>query len=74
MPVERISSVYRANNQYKGFNSYHQSKRIKITELPIDKPKVEQEEKPNAKRRLSSWLMVAGFFIVYGLLNGWIGG
>ena len=74
MPIEKVSSVYRANNQYKGFNSYHQSKRIKITELPIDKPKVKRKEKPNTEHRLSSWLLVGGFFIVYGLLNGWIGG
>ena len=74
MPVERISSVYRANNQYKGFNSHHRSKQIKITELPIDTPKAKRKEKSNTEHRLSSWLIVGGFILVYGLLNGWIGG
>lgn len=70
MPIERISSVYRTNNQYKGFNSYHQSKRIKITELPIDKPVVKRYDfgKP------MDYLKILIALAIIGLLNGLIGG
>ncbi len=72
MRVERISSVYRANNQCKGFNSYHvgKKKRIKITELPLDKPKV----KRSVWGKPMDYIKILIALVVIGLLNELIGG
>jgi len=70
MPIERISSVYRANNRYKGFNSYHKSKRIKITELPINEPVVEE----SVWGRPWHYVVIIAVLVGIGLLNGLIGG
>jgi len=90
MPVERVSLVFNLKNPPPRIPNYlrrytpeidkeeawqaYLTDAYKITELPLDRPKVKQEEKPNTKRRLGSWLIVGGFILVYGLLNGWIGG
>jgi hypothetical protein len=73
MPVKRISSVYRANNQYKGFNSYFVGKKkksFKITELPINKPKV----KRSVWGKPMDYIKILIALAVIGLLNGLIGG
>jgi hypothetical protein len=71
MPIERVSSVYRASNQPKGFNSCHKSKRVKITELGINKPKVKRENKIRRKP-LSPWLIIGGFIVGVCLFNWFV--
>ena len=76
MSFERIDSVYRTNNQCKGFNSYFVGKRKKsnkFTALPSDMT-VGKPKKKTWIELLDPWLIVGGFVLLYGLLNKLIGG
>jgi hypothetical protein len=73
MRVERITSIYQANNQYKGFNSYLVGKKrraYKIESVLVDKPVVKRYDfgKP------MDYVIIIAVLVVIGLLNGWIGG
>ena len=73
MRVERITSIYQANNQYKGFNSYLVGKKrraYKIESVLVDKPVVKRYDfgKP------MDYVIIIAVLVGIGLLNGLIGG
>jgi hypothetical protein len=71
--INPVSPIIATSNHRKprGYNSYQNSD-FKITTLPpeltLNKPK-----NKTWTELLSPWLIVGGFLLVYGLLNGWIG-
>ena len=73
MPIEKISSVYRANNQYKGFNSYFvgmKKRAYKIESVPVDKSVVEESVWGKPMDYVIIIAVLVGICLVGGLIGG----
>ena len=71
--IPKVSSVYKANNQPKGFNSYYKRETVKISTLPSDMT-VGKSKKKSWTELLSPWIIVFIIILAVGLLDGLIGG